>query len=162
VPTDPPADLSLVPLGGEARTLAEWLTTFHLVVVVLDPFTYESAWALDAAGRILESYSGADCRPAFLVTGTDDETRQFLGPWTERLLAFADPDREFVKAVGIQRLPALVHLNITGHVEGLAEGWQPDQWRPVLVRLSKLMSWSRPAVPGPGDPAPYEGSPALA
>jgi hypothetical protein len=162
VATDPPGDLQLDPLAGEPRTLAGWLTTFHLVVVVLDPYTYESAWLLDTAGRILSSYTGADCRPALMVTAGDDDTRRFLGPWTDRLLAFTDPDRTFVRACGLTTLPALVHINMAGAIEGVAEGWHPDEWRAVLARLSKVMSWTRPTVPGDGDPAPYDGSPALA
>jgi hypothetical protein len=161
VATDPPGDLLLDPLEGDARALAGWLTTFHLVLVVLDPYTYESAWLLETAGRILSGYTGADCRPAFLVTGTDDETKEFLGPWADRLLAFSDSDRAFVKALGLEQLPALVHVNMAGRVEGAAEGWHPDEWRAVLTRLSKVMSWSRPVVPGPGDPGPYDGSPAI-
>ncbi len=159
--TDPPPDLKLAPLEGDARTVAEWLTTFHLVVVVLDPFTYESSWLLDSASRILRTYSGADCRVGWIVTGTAPQTRQFLGPLADELLTFADPDRDFVKALGLDRLPALVHLDVSGRIGGVAEGWDPAEWRPVLTGLSKAMSWSRPQVPGPGDPAPYEGSPAL-
>ena len=78
---DPPGDVKLTPLQGEPRTLQEWLTTFHLVVVVLDPYTYESAWLLDTAGRILSEFRGADCRVGFLVTANAEDARQFLGPW---------------------------------------------------------------------------------
>jgi len=161
VAVNPPGDVKLSPVGGEPRELADWLTLFHLVVVVLDPYTYESAWLLDTAGRILSVYTGADCRTALLVTAAEDETRQFVGPWADRLLVFADPDRAFVKACGLDHLPALVHVNMAGEVEGAAEGWQPDQWRAVVDRLSKIMNWSRPPVPGVGDPPAYEGSPAL-
>ena len=51
--TDPPADLVLEPINGEARTIAEWLTTFQLAAVVVDPFTNESSWLLDTAGRVV-------------------------------------------------------------------------------------------------------------
>jgi hypothetical protein len=161
VAVDPPGDLKLAPLHGEPRALTDWLTTFHLVVVVLDPFTYESAWILDTAGRLLTDYTGADCRVGFLVTGDDEEARQFLGPWASRLLTFADPERELVKALDLQRLPALVHIDLDCHVAGVAEGWHPLEWRAVFAGLSRVMSWTRPAVPAPGDPAPFDGSPAL-
>src|SRR6266508_571463 len=159
---DPAGAVRLTPLKGDPRPLEEWLTTFHLVLVVLDPYTYESAWLLDTAGRILESYAGADCRVGFLVTAPTDETRQFLGPWATQMLTFADPDREFVKAVGLERLPALVHIDLSGHVVGAAQGWHPEEWRVVLANLSRMMSWSRPNIPSTGDPAPFEGSEALA
>ena len=31
----------------------------------------------------------------------------------------------------------------------------------LASELGKAMSWSRPTIPGPGDPQPYAGSPAL-
>jgi len=37
VATDPPADLTLAPINGGPRTIAEWVTTFQLAAVVLDP-----------------------------------------------------------------------------------------------------------------------------
>jgi hypothetical protein len=59
VAKDPPADLVLTSLGGEARPLPEWLTTFHLATVALDPYTNESAWILPTATRILEGLRGS-------------------------------------------------------------------------------------------------------
>ncbi|MGH9117298.1 MAG: hypothetical protein ACRD0A_05325 [Acidimicrobiales bacterium] len=158
--TDPPASLTLTPLAGEPRPLADWVTQFHLVVVVLDPFTYESAWLIETAGRILTQYSAADCRVGWVVAGTADQAREFLGPWSERLLTFADPDRTLSTACAVDTLPALLHFNTAGRLEGAAEGWSPDAWRKVTDRLSRLMSWSRPLIPVAGDPAPYEGAPA--
>jgi hypothetical protein len=159
--TDPPADLSLTPLGGEARTIREWLVNFHLCAVVLDPFTNESSWVLETAGRFLTTYAQADVRVAWVVTGTDAEARQFLGPWAERILTFADPDRAVVKGLGLQQLPALVHLNTSGAVEDSAEGWDPGSWRRVADNLSRILSWTRPVLPAPGDPVAFAGSPAL-
>lgn len=161
VATNPPGDVQLAPLDGEARPLAEWLTTFHLAAVILDPYTYESAWLLETAGRILENFRGADCRVAFVVTAPVDETREFLGPWAQRILTFADPDRELVKGLGLDELPAFVHLRLDGQVAGVAEGWDPPEWRNVATGLSKEMSWSRPLIPAVGDPQPYAGSAAL-
>jgi hypothetical protein len=161
VATDPPADLTLTPLNGQALPLPAWLTTFQLAVVVLDPFTYESAWLLPTAGRILRVYDQADCRVAFLLTCSPDEARQFLGPWADEILTFVDPDREAVKALSLERLPAFVRIRQDYTVGGAAEGWDPDAWREVADDLSRAMSWSRPVIPQPGDPAPYEGSPAL-
>ena len=159
--TDPPGDLQLAPLRGAARSLDDWLTTFHLATVVLDPYTYESAWLLETAGRILEHFRGADCRIAFVVTADADDAREFLGPWAERVLTFADPDRELVKALGLDELPAFVHLRHDRSVAALAEGWDPAAWREATGELAAAMSWSRPNIPAPGDPKPYAGSPAL-
>ena len=161
VPTDAPADVALAPLNGSAHPLEQWLTTFHLVLGALDPFTSESAWLLPTVARIFRVYDQADCRVAILVTCTADEARQFLGPYAQEFLTFADPDREAVKGFGLQRLPALVHVRQDLSLAGVAEGWHPEQWRELTARLSLAMSWSRPAIPGRGDPAPYDGTPAL-
>jgi hypothetical protein len=161
VATDPPGDLQLRPLDGEPRTLDAWLTTFHLAVVILDPYTYESAWLLETAGRILEDFRGADCRIAFVVTTDADDAREFLGPWAQRMLTFTDPDRDLVKAIGVNELPAFVHLRQDRSVAALAEGWDPLEWRNAVSELARAMSWTRPNIPAPGDPKPYPGSPAL-
>jgi len=161
VATDVSGDVTLAPLTGEPRTLAQWTTNFHLVLVVLDPFTYESSWIIDTAVRIMHVFADADCRVGFLVTGTADEAQQFLGPWTKQYLIFADPDREVVKAMGLESLPAFVHINQSHAVETKAEGWEPDEWRAVAERLAELMSWRRPSIPLASDPVPFAGTPAL-
>jgi hypothetical protein len=157
--TDPPAALVLAPLQGEPRTIAEWVTTFHLALVAVDPFTYESAWLLEEAGRILDTYSAADVRVGWLVTGSADEARQFLGPWAEKLLTFTDPERQAVKALGLEQLPAFVHIDMAGQVASAAEGWQPDEWRSAIAELALTLSWTQPSIPGPGAPGPFRGSP---
>jgi len=160
VATDPPADLVLAPLNGEARTIAGWVTTFQLAAVVLDPFTNESSWILDTAGRVLLHFREADCRVAFIITGTAEEARQFLGPWADRVLTFADPGRAAVNALGLNELPAFVQVRGDLHVAASAEGWDPEQWREVAASLAKNMSWSSPLIPEAGDPSPYAGSAA--
>lgn len=152
-------DVTLTPVGGDPRPIADWVTTFHLAVVALDPFTHESAWILDTAGRVLRGFMGADCRVAWLVAATDEQTAAFLGPWGEELLAFADPDRVAIRSLGVESLPAFVHVDQGLNVVGAAEGWQPEEWRAVASGLADVMSWSRPAIPDPGDPTPYAGTP---
>ena len=158
--TDPPADLRLVPINGEARTIAGWLTTFQLATVVLDPFTNESSWILDTAGRVLTHFREADCRVAFIVTGTADEARQFLGPWADRVLTFADPDRAAVRGLSLNELPAFLHIRGDCTVATAAEGWDPEEWRKVAASLAENNSWSTPLIPANGDPSPYAGSAA--
>jgi hypothetical protein len=160
VATDPPADLKLAPINGEPRTIDEWLTTFQLALVVLDPYTNESSWLLETSGRVLTHFHGADCYAAFLVTGSADDARSFLGPWADRVLTFADPDRDAVRALGLNELPAFVHIRGDLKVVGAAEGWDPLEWREVANGLAKSNSWSAPLLPGTGDPTPYAGSAA--
>lgn len=161
VATDPPGDLELTPVDGEARTLAEWLTTFHLAVVVLDPYTHESSWLLETGGRILENFVGADCRAAFVVTADADDARRFMGPWIDRVLTYADADRDLAKALGLNELPAFVYIRQDLQVVASAEGWDPTEWREVATKLADDTSWSRPLIPAHGDPQPFAGSPAL-
>lgn len=158
--TEAPADLELAPLNGTARPLRAWLTTFHLVAAVLDPYTAESAWLLPTVSRIFRVYDQADCRVGIIVTCSPEEAAQFLGPYAKEFLTFADPDRKVVDGLGLERLPALVHIRQDLSVANAAEGWNPDEWRALTDNLSKAMSWSRPVIPGVGDPAPYAGSPA--
>lgn len=156
-----PASLHLTSVDGQTRSVDQWLITFQVLGVVLDPFTYESSWILDSAGRMLETFRGASVRTAFVVTGTVDEARQFCGPWVERLLVYADPEREFVKAAELEALPALFHLRQNRQFGGIAQGWQPEEWRTIVTQVARERRWTHPVVPAPGDPAAYPGSPAL-
>lgn len=158
--TTVPAEIQLHPVGGEPLTIEDQVTMFHLVTVVLDPYTYESAWLLETAGRILTEFIGADCRTAWLVTAPEADAKAFLGPWAQRMLTFSDPEREVVAALGLEEIPALVHIGNDLSVIGRAEGWNPEEWREITDHLATMMSWSRPNFPRPGDPLAFAGSPA--
>lgn len=155
-----PTDLQISALDGEPRALSDWLTTFPLLPVVLDPFTHESAWILDTARRILLTFYEADCRPCFIVTCDSADARRFLGPYAEEILTFVDPDRKVTEALGLQTLPAFVLIKHDGSVAASTEGWSPDDWRAVADTVAELTHWSRPVIPAPGDPTPYAGTPA--
>jgi hypothetical protein len=160
VATTPSPTVNLQPLNGEGRPLSEWVTTFHLVLVVLDPYTHESSWIIDTAGRILTEFAEADCRVGWIVTGDDEAAANFLGPWSRELVTFVDPDRSVVSELGLETLPAIVHLDHGLSVVNSAEGWVPREWRAVAAGLADSMSWSQPAIPAEGDPTPYAGTAA--
>jgi hypothetical protein len=160
VATKLPDDLLLRPLGGEARELDEWLTTFHLASVVLDPYTNESSWVLKTAVRILEGFRDSHARVNFVVTANDIDTRRFLGPLTEQFLVFADADRSLVKAMGLQTLPAFVFVRVDGEVVASAEGWNAEAWEAVADAIADTTKWRAPMIPAPGDPVGFAGSPA--
>ena len=142
--------------------MSQLLTTFHLLLIVLDPYTNESSWILPTAARVIRTFEQADVRVAILIAAdTENDARQFLGPMAEEVMTFVDSKREAVKALGLERLPALVHLDLGGGVVSAAEGWHPMQWRAACEKLAKSMSWSAPAIPTAKDPAPFEGSPAF-
>lgn len=141
--------------------MREWLTTFHLAFVALDPFTHESAWILPTAVRVLTRFDQADVRVAFLVAGTPEECRMFLGPHAQEILTFSDPERTAIKGFGIERLPAFVHVAMDGTLANWAEGWNPPEWKTVADHLAVVTSWTAPVIPIEKDPGAYEGSPAL-
>ncbi len=155
-----PIDLEITALEGETRALSDWLTTFPLLPVVLDPFTHESAWILDTARRILISFSEAGCRPCFVLTCSADDARRFLGPYADEILTFADPDRSLTAALGVETVPAFLVVRQDGSVAASAMGWDPDRWREVADAMAELGHWTRPMIPAPGDPTPFSGTPA--
>ncbi|MGH9135536.1 MAG: hypothetical protein ACRD0G_00640 [Acidimicrobiales bacterium] len=159
---DPPSDLVIEPLGRTARPLSEWLTTFHLATVALDPYTNESAWILATATRILEGLRGSDARVNLLVTAPEDDVRMFLGPLTKQFMVFVDDDRSVVKALGLEQLPAFVFIRVDGTVPAAAEGWNPAEWRSVADVIAETTAWEPPDIPIIGDPRPFRGTPALA
>lgn len=159
-----PDDLVLTPLVadglGKGRPLPEWLTTFHLASVILDPYTNESSWILRTATRILEQFRGSHARINLVVTAGAAEAKAFLGPLTERFLVFCDPDRSLVRGIGLDELPAFVFIRVDGAVVASAQGWSPDDWRDVAETIAHATSWSTTTIPAPGDPSPFRGSPA--
>lgn len=159
---NPSLDTVLTSLDGEARPLEEWLTTFHMASVVLDPFTNESAWILRTAARILDGFRGSDARVNFVLTCSRAEARDFLGPMTKDFLVFCDADRALVKSLGLAQLPAFVFIRIDGTVQDAAEGWNAAEWRAVADTIAAATAWSRPNLPVASDPGPFHGTPALA
>ncbi len=157
--TNPPPDLTLSPANGPPRTLAQLLTVFHLVFVAVDPDKDRSAWLVPTAARILTGYEQADCRVAWLVAGDPSDARRLLGRWATEIITFVDPDLVAVKAFGLGSLPAIVHVGMDGTVVNAVEGWDPGAWRRLTAELSRIVSWSRPTIPVPGDPGPFDGAP---
>ena len=158
---NPSLDLVLAPLKGDSRTLREWLTTFHLASVVLDPYTNESSWILETAARIMRQFSGAAVRVNFVITCGADDARTFLGPFADEFLVFCDPDRSVVRALGLSELPAFVLVQQNGTVPVAAQGWTAADWREVAAQVADLTAWSKPTIPAPGDPGAFRGTPAL-
>lgn len=161
--TDPSTQLSVATIDGAEQKLSQWLTTFNLLTVAIDPYTYESGWIIPTADRIFSHYEEADIRCAFLVTGNSEGARQYLGKYADRWLVLTDENREFVGSLSLERLPALVHIGQDGSLVGCAEGWEPSEWREVINGVEEAMAWrSKPLLPNSEDPGKFEGTPALA
>ena len=151
--TDVLADLELTALTGEPRTVGEWVTTFHLAWSSSIRTPTRAHGSSRRPGASLRAWA-ADVRVGWLVTGTADEARQFLGPWADKLLTFADPDRTAGREARPHQLPAFVHVNSPRRgrgrgvePEGVEGGGQPLP-RPVVERTR------HPRPPGPG---PFPG-----
>ena len=153
-------DVELAPLGAEARPLEEWLTTFPLLPVLLDPYTNESAWILHTARQILVAYAEAGCRCCWVVTCGADDAGRFLGPYAQEILTFADPDRRVPAALGLDTLPAFAFVLPDGSVAAAAQGWNPVEWRAVAETVSEFTEWQRPVIGDGQDPAAFPGTPA--
>ena len=153
-------DLELAPLDSRPRPLQEWLTTFPLAAVMLDPYTNESSWILHTARRILVNYSGAGCRACWVLACGDDDAKRFLGPYAQELLTFADPRRRAPDAFGVTTLPAFALILQDGSVAASAQGWDPSQWRTVAEAVSDLTEWKRPIIGDGQDPPAFAGTPA--
>lgn len=153
------AELELNPINGDPQSLEDWLLLFHLVVVVLDPYTDEAAWILPTAGKILKNFDGAGARVAFVVTADEADAAQFLGPWADDLLVFTDPDYTLAKGLEVESLPALVHIKQDRNIAGSAEGWQPAEWNEITKGIAKMLHWTPPLVPTMKDPPPFAGAP---
>jgi hypothetical protein len=152
----------LTALTGKGYKLSAYLVQYQLLVVVIDPFTNEGAWILKTAARVLETFDQADCRVGFVVAGGDaDDAREFLGPYATRILTFPDPNRTIVKAFGLERTPALVHIGNDGEVVNAAQGWKYDEWQAVTDVVASMNHWTGPILPAPSDPGSFDGAPAL-
>jgi hypothetical protein len=98
-------------------------------------------------------------RVNLVVTCSPAEATQFLGPLAGEFLVFCDPDRSFVRGLGLATLPAFVFVQGNGTVES-AEGWDPAEWRRVAKSIADNTSWLPPTIPAASDPSPFHGTPA--
>jgi len=154
----PNASSNLTSINGQSLPLRSWVTNFHLLLVVIDPFSHQSSWIINTASRILSNFTGADCRVGWLVIGDAEQASSFLGPHSDEFITFIDPDGDFVKEVGLTQTPGIIHINQAPKLIAATQGWNPEEWKAIVSGLADHMQWSRPAIPEEGDPTPYAGS----
>ena len=155
---NPDPMLELTTSGGVTRTLDDWSTMFQLCLIVL-PARHEAAAWIPVAQRIFATFGDSDCRCAFVVTGSADVTRRVLGQAERDDVTFIDPDQALVTSLGLERLPAFVHLRQDTTVAAAAEGWNPAEWQVVAREIAKAMAWTYPELTGPNIPPRTEGWP---
>jgi hypothetical protein len=156
VAKNPDPSLKVTSLKGVTRTLDDWATMFHLTLVILPGRPEASAW-VPVGRRIFRVFRDADCRAAYCVTGTPAVARRILGDAANEAVVFVDSDRTLVQSLGLERLPAFVHLAQDTSLVAAAEGWNPREWQEVARAVGKAMAWSVPEVSGPGDPPAMAG-----
>lgn len=155
---DPDPTLKLTSSKGVTRTLDDWSTIFHLSLVILPARREASAW-VPVARRIFRTFGDADCHSAYCVTGNEEVARRILGDVEQEAIVFVDPERAFVQSLGLERLPAFVHLRQDTTLVAATEGWDPREWQRVAREVAKALAWTVPEVAGPGDPPPTPGWP---
>ncbi len=155
---DPDPTLKLTTSTGITRTLDDWSTMFHLCLVILPERPEASSW-LPVARRIFATFGDADCHTAFVVTGPEAVAERIIGANDSRAMVFLDPDKELVRALGLERLPAFVHLRQDTSLVAATEGWDAREWQRVAREIGKALAWTVPEVSGPDDPPRFEGWP---
>jgi len=148
VAKNPDPSQELTTITGIKRTLDDWNTVFHLVLVCL-PGRPEAAIYTKPGVELLTVFRGADCRTAFLIQGTATKARRVLGPAIDDFLVFLDEEGEFVKSAGLARLPALLHLGGDSTVLNVVEGWDPHAWTMGAKAIAHAMSWTYPVFSRP-------------
>jgi hypothetical protein len=69
-------------------------------------------------------------------------------------MVFLDPDRTLITSLGLEHLPAFVHIRQDTSVGAAAEGWNAAEWQKVAKEISAAMAWSVPDVAPPGSTIP--------
>ena len=150
--------LEITSVKGVTRTLDDWATVFNLAIVVL-PDRPEGARFLGVVERIFATFGDSDVRTIVCVPSTPAITKRVLGPLVDQWLVWCDPDRAFVESLGLERLPAFVHLRQDTTLVNAAQGWSPTEWQRVADEIAKHEHWTSPIVSRAGDPSPTPGWP---
>jgi hypothetical protein len=158
VATNPDPTQPITSYTGVTRTLDDWATVFNLAIVVL-PDRPEGAQFVPVVERIFATFGDSDVRTIVCVPSTPAITKRILGDAVDRWLVFCDPDRAFVQSLGLERLPALVHLRQDTTLVSAAQGWSPTEWQKVADQIAAHNHWTSPAIGGLAQPAPTPGFP---
>jgi hypothetical protein len=159
VAKNPDPLLPITSYAGRTRTLDDWATVFNLAIVVL-PDRPEGAGFVPIIERIFGTFGDSDVRTIICVPTTPAIAKRIVGSHIDDWLVWCDPERAFVDSLGLERLPAFVHLRQDTTLVATAEGWDPREWQRVAREVGKAMAWTVPEVTGAGDPPAAAGWPA--
>jgi hypothetical protein len=155
---NPNPQLPITSYTGITRTLDDWATVFNLAIVVL-PDRPEGSQFVPVIERIFATFGDSDVRTIVCVPSTPAITKRIIGDAVDEWLVWCDPDRAFAESLGLERLPAFVHLRQDTTLVTAAQGWSPSEWQRVADEIARLQHWTSPVVAGRGDPAPTPGWP---
>lgn len=153
---DPNPTLELTTITGVTRSLDDWSTTFGLALVLL-PGRPEAAAFLPVIERMYATFGDADVHAAICCAADASLARRVLGDAAGRWMVFCDPYAHLAGALGIERMPAFVHLRLDTSVVSCAEGFDPVQWQRVADGIAKAVHWTSPLIAGPGCPPASRG-----
>jgi len=158
VAQNPDPQLAVTSLTGATRTLDDWTTVFNLALVIL-PDRREGRAFLPVIDRIFATFGDSDVRTVVCIPSTPAICRRILGDAADRWLVFCDPDKALINSLGLERLPAFVHIRQDTTLVAAAQGWSPTEWQRVADELAKHQHWTSPKVAGRNDPPPGPGWP---
>jgi hypothetical protein len=158
VAQNPNPQLALTSYKGVTRTLDDWATVFNLAIVLL-PDRPEAAAFVPVVERIFATFGDSDVRTIVCIPSTAAITKRILGADVDRWLVWCDPDGALPASLGLERLPAFVHLRQDTTLVTAAQGWSPTEWQKVSDEIARHEHWTSPIVSGRGDPAPTPGWP---
>ena len=153
---NPDPSLELTSITGVTRTLDDWATVFNLAIVLLPDRPEAAAW-VPVIDRIYATLGDSDVRATVCVSAGESITRRILGDAASRWLTFCDEGHRLASALGLERLPAFVHLRQDTSLVAAAQGWSPSEWQRVADEIAKKEHWTSPRIAAPGNPRPTAG-----
>ncbi len=153
---NPDPNIALANLAGKARSLDDWATVFQLAIVMLPPRPEASAFR-PVIARIFATFGDADARTVIWIPGPKSMARKILGDLADEYLVWCDPDQALARSLGLERLPAFVHLRQDTTLVAAAQGWSPTEWQKIADELARLQHWTSPVLAGAGGPPPSPG-----
>jgi hypothetical protein len=156
VAQNPDPALELTSIAGVTRTLDDWATVFSLAIVLLPARPEAAAW-VPVIDRMYATLGDSDVRTTVCVAAGAPITRRIIGDAAERWLTFCDPDLRLASALGLERLPAFVHLRQDTTLVAAAQGWSVSEWQRVADEMAKKQHWISPRIAAPGNPRPTPG-----
>lgn len=153
---NPDPNLSVANLAGTARSLDDWTTVFNLAIVMLPPRVEASAFK-PVIRRLFATLGDADVRTTIWVPGPASMARKILGDLADEYLVWCDPDAALATSLGLERLPAFVHLRQDTTLVSCAQGWSPTEWQKLADGIAAQIHWTSPIVAGRGNPPASPG-----